>query len=87
MQPIDLPELGNIRIGKTSRERLVIAHSEEEEARKLENLQSSEAVLIRGKGILGDLTIAEQTLCKIQSKYYKDLPHPVRCHESWKTYI
>ena len=60
-QPIDLPKLGNIRIGDTSRERLVIAHSEGEEARKLEDLESSEAIFIRGKGILGDLTIAEQT--------------------------
>ena len=54
-QPIDLPELGNIRQGEISRERLVIAHSEGEEARKLEYLQSSEAVLIRGKGFLGIL--------------------------------
>ena len=56
-----MPDLGNIRIGDISRERLVIAHLEGEEARKLEDLESSEAILIRGKRILGDLTIAEQT--------------------------
>ena len=60
-QPIALPKLGNFRIGHISRENPVIAHSEGEEARKLEDLESSEAILIRGKRILGDLTIAEQT--------------------------
>ena len=61
MQPIDLPDLGNIRIDKISRERLLIAHLEGEEARKLEDLQSSEAVLTKGNRILGGFTIAEQT--------------------------
>ena len=58
-QPIGFPKLGNFRIGETSRIFSVVAHSEGEEARKLEDLESSEAVLIRGKRILGDLTIAE----------------------------
>ena len=54
-QPKALPDLGNIRKGDISRERLVVAHSEGEEARKLEDLQSSEAVLTRGIGFLGVL--------------------------------
>ena len=60
-QPIAFPKLGNFRIGETSRIFLVIAHSEGKEARKLEDLESSEAIFIRGKRILGGLTIAEQT--------------------------
>ena len=60
-QPIAFPKLKNFRIGKTSRIFSVIAHSEGEEAQKLEDLESSEAILIRGERILGDLTIAEQT--------------------------
>ena len=40
---------------------LIAVHSEGEEARKLEDLESSEAIFIRGKRILGGLTIAEQT--------------------------
>ena len=67
-QPIDFPKLRNFRIGHISRENPVIAHSEGEEARKLEDLESSEAIFIRGKRILGDLMIAEQALHKIQSK-------------------
>ena len=40
---------------------MVIAHSEGEEAQKLEDRESSEAIFIREKGFLGVLTIAEQT--------------------------
>ena len=61
MPPKASSKLRKIRNGNISREIPVISHSEGEEARKLEDLQSSEAVLIRGKRILGDLTIAEQT--------------------------
>ena len=56
-----MPKLGNIRIGETSRERLVIAHSEGEEARKLENFGEFRGNFHKGKRILGGLTIAEQT--------------------------
>ena len=48
-QPIALPKLGNFRIGHISRENPVIAHLEGEEARKLEDLDSSEAIFLRGK--------------------------------------
>ena len=61
MPPKASSKLGKIRNGDISRKFPVIAHSEGEEARKLEDLQSSEAVLIRGKRILGDFLIAEQT--------------------------
>ena len=47
-----LPNLGNIRNGNISRERLVVVHSEGKKARKLEGSQSSEARLTMMK-ILG----------------------------------
>ena len=60
-QPIDLPDLRNIREGDISRERLLVAHSEGEEARKLENFGEFRGNFHKGKRILGGLTIAEQT--------------------------
>ena len=54
-QPIDLPDLGNIREGDISRERLLVAHSEGEEARKLENFGEFRGSLDKGIGFLGVL--------------------------------
>ena len=56
-----MPDLGNIRIVKISRERLLVAHSEGEEARKLENFGEFRGNFDKGKRILGGLTLAEQT--------------------------
>ena len=55
-QPKALPDLRNIRKGDTSRERLVIAHSEREEARKLEDFGEFRGSLDKGGiGFLGVL--------------------------------
>ena len=56
-----MPDLGNIRINKISRERLLVAHSEKEEAWKLEDFGEFRGIFHKGKRILGDFTIAEQT--------------------------
>ena len=53
--PKALSKLGNIRNGDISRKIPVIAHLKGKEARKLEDFESSEAVLIREKGFLGVL--------------------------------
>ena len=68
-QPKALPDLGNIRKGDISRERLVIAHSEGEEAWKLEVYAEFRGSLDKGNRILGDFTLAEQTY-SIQSNIY-----------------
>ena len=56
-----MPDLGNIRIDKISRERLLVAHSEGEEARKLENFGEFRGSFDKEKRILGGLMLAEQT--------------------------
>ena len=60
-QPKALPNLGNIRNGNISRERLVVVHSEGEEARKLEVYAEFRGSLDKGNRILGGFTLAEQT--------------------------
>ena len=53
--PKALSDLGNTRNDDISREKLVVVHSKGKEARKLEDFESSEAVLTREVGFLGVL--------------------------------
>ena len=68
-QPIDLPELGNIREGDISRERWLVAHSEGEEARKLEDFGEFRGSFDKGEWVLGGFTLNRAEYA-IQSKYF-----------------
>ena len=62
VQPKALPDLGNVRNGDISRERLVVVHSEGKEARKLEDFAEFRGSLDKGDRILGGFMLAEQTI-------------------------
>ena len=61
-QPKALSNLGNTRNDDTSREKLVVVHSEGKEARKLEGFGEFRGSLDKGDRILGGFTLTERTI-------------------------